>query len=121
MSAQRQATSAASVSLRTLDDDALVAQLRDGSRAAVGELFRRHAPAIRAVVVARGGRNDADDVVQETFLVVLNGRFTPAPGRTLGWLRGIAVRILSKRRRAAYDEIVTDADALIADRPCGDE
>jgi len=41
--------------------------------------------------------------------------------RVLGWLRGIALRLNAKRRRAAYDEIVTDADELITDRPCGDD
>ena len=50
-------------------DEALVAQLAGGDRVALGELYRRHHGTVRGYVLGRIARpDDADDVVQETFL-----------------------------------------------------
>ena len=90
---------ASPLSIRDASDDALVPLLRTGSRPAAGELYRRHAPALRRSLLARVSKDDAEDIVQDVFLVVVSDpRFTPAPGRLFPWLRGIANRLAAKRR-----------------------
>ncbi|MBY0229132.1 MAG: sigma-70 family RNA polymerase sigma factor [Gemmataceae bacterium] len=48
-----------------------------------------------------GSRADADDVLQEAWLVAVRRleRFDPAAGPFLGWLRGIAANLLRNRFR----------------------
>ena len=52
-------------------DEALVAQLREGSREALGVLFRRYARTVRGVAY-RVLRNtsEADDLLQDIFLLI---------------------------------------------------
>ena len=66
------------------DDAALVARALAGDRVAEAQLYRRHARVI-ANVAARllGSRADAEDIVQETFVIALEnlrGRFNLALG-----------------------------------------
>lgn len=83
---------------RTATDDALLAAIATGNRAAVGILYARHADTLRTVAVAALPKHDepsADDIVHEVFLALLEGRagaFQPARGKALAWLRGIARR-----------------------------
>jgi RNA polymerase sigma-70 factor (ECF subfamily) len=50
-------------------DEELVARVGRGDRDALGELYRRHRGVVRGYVLGRIARaDDADDVVQETFL-----------------------------------------------------
>jgi RNA polymerase sigma-70 factor (ECF subfamily) len=50
-------------------DEELVARVSRGDRDALGELYRRHRGVVRGYVLGRIARaDDADDVVQETFL-----------------------------------------------------
>jgi RNA polymerase sigma-70 factor (ECF subfamily) len=50
-------------------DEDLLARMADGDRDALGELYRRHRGVVRGFVLGRIARgDDADDVVQETFL-----------------------------------------------------
>jgi RNA polymerase sigma-70 factor (ECF subfamily) len=62
-----------------LDDAALIEASRaDPDRFA--SLFDRHAPHIHRYLARRAGRQAADDLVAETFLVALgNGRATRSP------------------------------------------
>ena len=111
------------IALHDATDDALVSTIRAGSRPAVGELYKRHAPKLRAALrKARVRSDDADDIVQTVFGVLLNDpQFTPAPGRVGGWLQGIARRLAGRRRRELVQEAPTDADAMIADAIPRDE
>ena len=104
------------LSIRDATDDALVSLLRSGSRPAAGELYRRHASALRAALRSRVSTDDAEDIVQNVFCVLLvDPRFTPAPGRLRPWLRGIANRMAAKRRSLLVEEKPVDGEALLCD------
>jgi DNA-directed RNA polymerase specialized sigma24 family protein len=82
----------------TASDDALLAAIAAGNRAALGLLYARHADALRAAAVGALPAHEepsADDIVQNVFLSLLEGRagaFQPARGKALAWLKGIARR-----------------------------
>jgi RNA polymerase sigma-70 factor (ECF subfamily) len=62
-----------------------------------------------------GSTADADDVVQETFLVLLRGeRFDPRRGTLSGYLFGIARHHILKRISAAQRESAIDDEAIEA-------
>jgi RNA polymerase sigma-70 factor (ECF subfamily) len=84
-----------------LSDEELVRRALDCDRWAEEVLFRRHARAV-ADMVARllQNRTEAEDVVQETFLVVLAdlGQLRE-PSRLRPWIMRIAVRLVHRRFR----------------------
>ncbi|MGD0245511.1 MAG: RNA polymerase sigma factor [Streptosporangiaceae bacterium] len=66
-----------------------------------GVVFDRHAAAIHGYVARRLGRDAADDLVAETFLVAFRqrGGYDPGQPSARPWLYGIATRLVSRRRR----------------------
>src|SRR5436309_1785247 len=66
-----------------------------------GAVFDRHAAAIHGYIARRLGRDTADDLVAETFLVAFRqrGGYDPAQPSARPWLYGIATRLVSRRRR----------------------
>ena len=66
-----------------------------------GAVFDRHAPAIHGYLARRLGRDAADDLVAETFLVAFRQRasYDPEQPSARPWLYGIATRLVSRRRR----------------------
>ena len=66
-----------------------------------GAVFDRHAAAIHGYIARRLGRDAADDLVAETFLVAFRqrGGYDPAQPSARPWLYGIATRLVSRRRR----------------------
>ena len=86
-------------------DGELVAASLDGDRAAFGVLVDRHRG--RAVTVARGmlgGREDADDVVQEAVLQAYLGLGRlREPAAFAAWLSGITANLARMRLRARRD------------------
>jgi RNA polymerase sigma-70 factor (ECF subfamily) len=66
-----------------------------------GAVFDRHAAAIHGYITRRLGRDAADDLVAETFLVAFRqrGRYDPGQPSARPWLYGIATRLISRRRR----------------------
>jgi RNA polymerase sigma-70 factor (ECF subfamily) len=83
-------------------DAQLLARLKGGEVGALGQLFDRHADAVRRVVARLGVRPaDVDDLVQTTFLDVLDaaasydGRASARP-----WLVGMAVMRVRRHRRS---------------------
>ena len=73
-------------------------RIADGNRDALGELYRRHRGTVRGYVLGRIARpDDADDVVQETFLRAAQ------PGRPIpvGAVPGAVVAALAGRGAAA--------------------
>ncbi len=82
------------------DDAGLIAEsCREPER--FGVVFDRHAAAIHGYITRRLGRDAADDLVAETFLVAFRqrGRYDPDQPSARPWLYGIATRLISRRRR----------------------
>jgi RNA polymerase sigma-70 factor (ECF subfamily) len=106
-----------------VDDAGLIERARRGDEDAFSRLFARHQAAIFRYAAHMGGRDAADDVVQETFLVVLrqSGRLDPLHGSAIGYLLGIARRLVLKRvassDRDLSEELDDDAMAAASDRP----
>lgn len=74
--------------LGSIDDGALVRRARAGDEEAFGALVRRHSRAAYAVALSVTGRHeDAEDAVQESFLVALQRlEDCREPDRFVGWL-----------------------------------
>jgi RNA polymerase sigma-70 factor (ECF subfamily) len=106
-----------------VDDTGLVDRARRGDEDAFSSLFARHQAAIYRYAAHMGGRETADDVVQETFLVILrqSGRVDPLYGSVIGYLLGIARRLVLKRVTNGIDgelsDELDDAMAAASDRP----
>jgi RNA polymerase sigma-70 factor (ECF subfamily) len=87
------------------DDGVLVAQLREGSRAAWDELFRRHGQAAWKVAVATTrSATLAEDVVQETFADLIRSTAGFDRSRPLRpWLLRVvanrALNVMARERR----------------------
>lgn|SRR5690606_15264042 len=85
-------------------DEELMAAVARGDERALGALVDRHAARLHAHLVrVCGSRDDADDLLQETWVRVARGARTYRPGRPLRpWLYGIATHLAAdlRRRRA---------------------
>ena len=64
-------------------------------------IFDRHAPALRLYVAHRLGRDTADDLVAEAFLVAFQRRavYDTAHADARPWLYGIATNLIRRHRR----------------------
>src|SRR5882672_10941480 len=81
-------------------DATLLARSSDGDAAAATELYRRHATAVyRFVWASSGSEAEAADVVQETFMTVLERRsgYNPDRGSCTAYLCGVARHLLYRR------------------------
>jgi RNA polymerase sigma-70 factor, ECF subfamily len=89
----------------TPESDALVvARVAGGDEDAFAELYDRYADVVFAVAVRLvGDRQVAEEVVQETYLVLWNraDRFDPSLGSLIGWLVAVARNRATDRLRAA--------------------
>jgi len=107
-------------------DDELLRLLRGGDEPAFTALFRLwQAPIYRFALRMTGRESLAEDVVQETFLAVVNGArgYDPRRGSFRGWLFGVARHQLLRRLRAErpYLPMAEDAgDPPAPDDPHGD-
>lgn len=83
------------------DDDRLAERSRRGDARALGSLYCRHAPPLLRYLRARGlGRDDAEDILHETFVRLLEGRGSYVPrGRFRAWLFTVATRLAIDRSR----------------------
>jgi RNA polymerase sigma-70 factor (ECF subfamily) len=83
-------------------DELLLAQVREGSKEALGLLFRRHATMAR-IVGARilHDAAEAEDLVQEVFLFVFRkaALFDPERGSARSWLMQVTYHRAFDRRR----------------------
>ena len=86
--------------LSTQTDGEVLARSCDEPAAFIA-IFDRHAPAIHSYVARRLGRDRADDVVAEVFLIAFQRRgeydLTHADARP--WLYGIATNLIRRHRR----------------------
>src|SRR5690348_3650010 len=73
-------------------------------------LYDTHYSRVYAYVVSRAGREVAEEVTSETFLVAWR-RLSGIPGAELAWLLGVARNILRERYRA--DEYRRSLDAVL--------
>ena len=96
-------------------------RLQSGEKAALGELYDRHAALLFGVArrILRNGP-DAEDVLQEAWVQVWNqcANFDPARGSVVSWLVTIArTRALDRRRRnAARGRVELEAPSADAAR-----
>ena len=107
------------------DDAALLAAVCDGSQAAFNLLVDRHQQAVRVFLRRVVGRDDADDVAQETFLAVWSQSHAFRGGSAVRtWLFGIAWRkakdlqrtwFRRRRRDQVWHEQLDDQEEFSAD------
>lgn len=87
-------------------------------------MWNQHAGRIYAYAARRIGRDAADDVVADTFVVAWRNRMS-RPSRELPWLYGVARRVIADRRRSGerfqglLDRLATSAPSL--DNPDPDQ
>jgi RNA polymerase sigma-70 factor, ECF subfamily len=75
--------------------------LKPDPRVAFGDLYERHAGSVYAYAARRSARDEAEDVVAETFLVAWL-RIQDVPEDALPWLLGVARKVLANARRGAH-------------------
>jgi RNA polymerase sigma-70 factor, ECF subfamily len=81
-------------------DATLLAQSGQGDASAAGELYRRHAATVyRFVLMAAGSQAEAADVLQETFMAVIErpAGYDPNRGSCAAYLCGIARHLVYRR------------------------
>lgn len=86
-------------------DASIVSRSRDRP-GEFGQLYDRHARAVFRYAASRLGREQADDLTSDTFLVAFENRerYDVSVPTALPWLLGIATRLIRRRRR---DEIAS--------------
>jgi RNA polymerase sigma-70 factor (ECF subfamily) len=87
------------------EDDSLIGAAAAGDRAAFGELYVRYARLVHGILLARVPPAEADDLVQDVFLLALRklrGLRTAAAFR--GWLAAIARNRAADYFRQARDQ-----------------
>jgi len=100
-----------------MDDRDLLERARKGDEAALSLLFSQHQRQVFHYAAYMCGPGAADDIVQETFLVVLRqtGRRDTPTGSVLAYLVGIARHLVIKRHGRtsewAVDETVLEQAA----------
>jgi RNA polymerase sigma factor (sigma-70 family) len=84
------------------DDDGTVIRHSVSDPELFAVLVRRHAPAIARYVTRRIGRDAAEDIVAETFLVAFRQRagYADEGRECLPWLYGIATRLAHRHWRS---------------------
>jgi RNA polymerase sigma-70 factor (ECF subfamily) len=83
-------------------DAEILARVAEGDVAALGVLYDRYARSILKFARHAAPRDDAEDIVQATFLRVLRiaGTFRPDSESARPWLFAIAARVIQGRRRS---------------------
>jgi RNA polymerase sigma factor (sigma-70 family) len=101
------------------DDPALLAAVCDGSERAFNTLIDRHQQAVRIFLRGIAGREEADDIAQETFLAVwTHARSFRGQSSVRSWLFSIAWRKAKGAQRGWFRRRTRDtAYAESADQP----
>lgn len=89
----------------------LVERIAAGDEEAFGELYRRYAPMVHGIVLARVPRNEVDDIVQEVFISGYKNLGTLRDRNAVGgWLAMIARNRATEyfRRTKPTDELSED-------------
>jgi len=107
------------------EEPSLVAAARAGNRDAFEELYRRFSPMVHGILLGKVSKQDAEDLVQDVFLIVLRQLPTLREAAAFpGWLAAIARNRANDhhRRSVATTEVPdnlasersVDAEALAA-------
>jgi DNA-directed RNA polymerase specialized sigma24 family protein len=100
-------------------DLALLTAAASGHRTAIGLLYARHAATLRvtaACTLGRHAQSDAEDVVNDVFVTLLEGRggtFDPLRGSPLAWLRGFVRRAASAHGRATPEKLTKHGNVRV--------
>ena len=95
-----------------VDDATLLRRARKGDESAFSELFDRYQRRLYHYAARMCGRPSADDVVQETFLAVLNAeRFDAYKGTVAAYLFGIARHHVIRHIQKQETDSVESRDA----------
>ena len=102
------------------DDERVFARIAAGDAASLRRLFSRHAPLTVAIIAHLVGRSQAQDIVQETFLLLWNQRWhKPDEGSVQTWVLGTAhSRALELIREGENPPTPADRRGLAHDRRC---
>ena len=100
--------------LSAADDHALLLQLAHGDASALAALYDRHAPPVYHLLLAQTGDADAAaDLLQETFLALLDkGRAAAGIRDPRTYLLGVAHHLASRRRYRRRREVPLDEAEL---------
>jgi RNA polymerase sigma-70 factor (ECF subfamily) len=97
----------------------LVNHARSGDSTAFGQLYVRHAPLVRAVLLAHAPPDDVPDLAHDTYLLALK-RISDVrePGAFAAWLASIARNVARAHRRSAKfaEELSDDIAAPVESR-----
>ena len=106
-----------------LSDADLVAEARAGHVASLGLLLERHRPRLLATAIRLlGYRSEAEDAVQETFLIAMRHLASVRDADAVGaWLHAVLRRECLQRRRRQRNEVLTDTPPERADERIGPE
>lgn len=109
-------------SAAAIDDLDLLERIHLGDREALGALYDRHAQALFGFLRRMLTREEAEDVVQATFvrIVEIAGSFEARAGDDArGWIFGVGYRVASERRRtlARLREVLSAFAASLSTRP----
>lgn len=104
-----------------LSDSAVISRSADAPDA-FETIFDRHFDAVHRYVARRAGRDRADDLASQTFVVAFSRRatFRPEASDARPWLFGIATKLLANDRRAeqrlleTYGRLSGDARDAVA-------
>jgi RNA polymerase sigma-70 factor, ECF subfamily len=106
-------------------DAALMLEVQDGSRVALGELYDRFAPrAYRTAVSTCHDRDCAQDAVQDAFVSMWSSRasYRPERGPVSNWAMSIVRhRALYLARRGSIGAAVTEQNALVEQQPAAED
>lgn len=88
--------------IQPIDDGEILAKIAAGDVGAMTALYKRHAGAVLSFARRVVGANDADDILQSTFVRAATSassfdRRTPSARK---WLIGISARLVQERRRS---------------------
>ena len=102
---------------RLSDDDPLPPEDRvvDARQLSLEILYRAHAPRLQRLFGRRAGRQDADDLVQDSFVRFADAGVDRALHKPEAYLTRVATNMLRNRARAAFHRSVVQND--IADHP----
>jgi RNA polymerase sigma-70 factor (ECF subfamily) len=106
--------------MERLPDGLLLRRFLDGDEGAFRALYRRHTPRLRALVqrLLGGGRGDAEDVIQETWLSACRGiHGFRGEAQFSTWLTTIAIRSVQARFRRSPAALVDLPDDLRVSSP----
>lgn len=103
--------------MTTVSDDDLLIRCRT-DRAAMGELYERHARAVHRYLSRRAGTAAADDLLGDVFVAALAVRHRVQPhdsGSALPWLYGISANTLRTYRRRRTAPLAAPLDTDLVD------